>query len=78
MTGESDAPIVNYSVPAFTDSIDAAGDTTTGICGEKEITFNVSPSYLTIVNGADPVLDNFEISFDETNAYESDIGEVTV
>ena len=67
------------TVLAYTDSVDDTGDYTTGICGEKKITLNVStPSYLILESGLDPVLDNFSIDYDQANALESDIGSITV
>ena len=66
------------SVPAFTDSVDSAGFPT-GSCGEKRITLDGgTPSFLTIVSGADPVLDPFAIVFDTASPVITDCQVYTV
>jgi len=65
MWSSTSTPTATLSIPAFTDSVDSTDEYTTGICGEKKITLNDStPSYLTLVDGTDPVLDPFSIDYD--------------
>ena len=42
------------------------------------MTLDSAPSFITLTQGADPVLDPFPISYDQTNAVESDIGSHTI
>ena len=51
-----------------------------GICGEKKITLDDgTPSYLTLLDGTDPILDEFSINYDSLEASDmSDIDTVTV
>ena len=52
------------TIPAFTDSVDAAENSyATGICGEKKIALvdASDPFPATLNDGADPVLDSFTI-----------------
>ena len=65
----------SLTVPAFTDSVDTGGLYATGICGEKQFVLDPSttPAFLSFVPGTDPVLDPFQIDYDETFATEADI-----
>ena len=66
------------SIPAFSDSIDALGTYTTGICGEKDIVLNSPPLFISITKGLDPILNPFTIDYDQTQATEADIGIHTI
>lgn len=72
---------INYqhSVPPFTDSVDATGSYSTGICGQKLVTLDAAtPPFLSVTPGANPVTDYFFINYDEAQASELDIGTHTI
>ena len=65
MWSSTSTPTATLSIPAHTDSVGGIDDLEVGICGEKKITLDEgTPSYLTLVDGTDPVLDPFSIDYD--------------
>ena len=53
------------SVPAFSDSVEATPQYSTGICGAKDVVLNFNaPPFVTLTQGVDPILDPFVISYD--------------
>ena len=65
----------SQNVPAFTDTVDATGSYTAGICGELRITLGLTgPAFLTITpDPTDPEKNDFIVSYDPTRAVEGDI-----
>ena len=53
-----------FYVPAFQDSVDI-GETyeMPGLCGEKTVTLDDAPPFLTLTQGPYPVLDDFTIEY---------------
>ena len=62
-------------VPAFQDSIDAqVGVSIVGTCGEKEITLNNAPNFITSVPAIDPINGAFKINYNKAQANIDNVG----
>ena len=57
-----------FANQAFTDSVDILSLHSTGICGEKEVTLDVSsPPFLSLVpDSSDSVLNDYKIVYDKS------------
>ena len=64
--------VASISVPAFTDTVDSTNAYTKGICGEKRMTLNSPPAFLSLTSGTDKINDPITISYDPTQATGAD------
>ena len=64
--------VASISVPAFTDTVDSTNAYTKGICGEKRMTLNSPPAFLSLTSGTDKINDPITISYDPSQATGAD------
>ena len=65
----------SQTVPAFQDSIDAqVGVSIVGTCGEKEITLNNAPNFITSVPAIEPINGAFKINYNKAQANIDNVG----